>query len=185
VARHGTGLSSEAGTRPRGTTADRLVGHCRFLGHGPFFVPGCSHAEHVLGFTGMFVCVLLFFEKAIFPVIRGPLGLSPTVAPEPLQWCPLGTRRGWRSLMGHSSLLVVVLFRGGALGHTRVQPPKPWRSVDAPARFFSAFFDVRGVSFSWYRLCFSLPRRCHTHVLTFACVWCMPKRCSRVSSPRA
>jgi hypothetical protein len=32
----------------------------------------------------------------------------------------VGSRRGWRLLMGHSSLLDAVLFRGGALAHPRV-----------------------------------------------------------------
>jgi hypothetical protein len=41
----------------------------------------------------------------------------PDSSPEPLQWYPLGTRTGWRLLMGLSSLLVTVLFRGGALAH--------------------------------------------------------------------
>jgi hypothetical protein len=43
--------------------------------------------------------------------------------------------------------------------------------------------SVRGVSFSRHRQCFSRPRWCHTHVLTFACVRCKPRMCSRASSP--
>jgi hypothetical protein len=44
--------------------------------------------------------------------------------------------------------------------------------------FFRSVVIVRGV-------CFSRPRRCHTHVLTFACVRCISRRCSLASSPRA
>jgi hypothetical protein len=57
--------SSEAGTHLRGTAADRLVDRCSFSGRGPFFVLGYSHADHVLGLMGMFICVLLFFENGI------------------------------------------------------------------------------------------------------------------------
>jgi hypothetical protein len=41
-------------------------------------------------------------------------------SPEPLQRYPLGTRKDWCFLMGLSSLVVVVLLRGGALAHPRV-----------------------------------------------------------------
>jgi hypothetical protein len=32
----------------------------------------------------------------------------------------VGSRNGWRLMMGHSSRLDAVLFRGGALAHPRV-----------------------------------------------------------------
>jgi hypothetical protein len=44
--------------------------------------------------------------------------------------------------MGLSSLLTAVLFRGGTLAHPWVYPPKPWRSVNAPARFFYSVLSV-------------------------------------------
>jgi hypothetical protein len=69
--------SSEAEIRPRG--------RCGFLGREPFFASDCDHAERVLWFVSLFVCFLLFFERGFSPVIRGPLWLSPTVVPEPLQ----------------------------------------------------------------------------------------------------
>jgi hypothetical protein len=74
----------------------------------------------------------------------------------------------------------------------------PWGRASAPAGvapealeerecsckvFAQRFVSVRGVSFSRHRQCFSRPRRCHTHISTFACVRCMPRRCSRASSP--
>jgi hypothetical protein len=43
---------------------------------------------------GLWVCLFAFyyFSKGVFfPVIRGPLWSSPTVAPEPLRQYPLGT----------------------------------------------------------------------------------------------
>jgi hypothetical protein len=64
--------------RLRGTAADRLVGRCGFLGRGQFFVPSCGYAEHVLGFVGMFVCVLLLlFERGVFPGYQGTLMAVP------------------------------------------------------------------------------------------------------------
>jgi hypothetical protein len=70
----------------------------------------------------LWACLLVYyyFKIGVSPVVRGPLWLSPTVAPEPLQRYPLGTHKGWCFLMGLSSLLVDVPFRGGALAHSRV-----------------------------------------------------------------
>jgi hypothetical protein len=140
--RHGAWSSSETEVRPRGTATNRLVGRCGFLGRGPFFVPGRGHVERICDSRAS-LFMFYYFLKGVFSlVIRGPLWLSPTVAPEPLQWYPLGTRRGWRLLMRLSSLLVTVLFRGGALAHPWVYPLKPWRSVNAPARFFHNVLSV-------------------------------------------
>jgi hypothetical protein len=116
----GARSSSETEVRPRGTAANLLVGRCGFLGCGPFFVPGRDHAEHV---CDSWACLFTFyyFSKGVFSlVIRGPLWLFLIVSPEPLQCYPLGNRRGWRLLMGLSSLLVAMSFRGGALAHPRV-----------------------------------------------------------------
>jgi hypothetical protein len=63
----GAWSSSETETRPRGTTADRLVGRCGFLGCGPSFTSGCDCAKRVLWFVGLFVYLLLFFERGVFP----------------------------------------------------------------------------------------------------------------------
>jgi hypothetical protein len=58
--------------------------------------------------------------KRVFPwLFRGPLGLSPTVAPEHLWVFPLGCRRCWSLLIGRSSLLVANAF--------------PWGRVSGPA----------------------------------------------------
>jgi hypothetical protein len=67
IPRRGARSSSDAETHPRGTTTDRLVGRCGFLGHGPFFVPGRGYTKCVLEFVGMLVRVLLFFERGVFP----------------------------------------------------------------------------------------------------------------------
>jgi hypothetical protein len=106
------GPSSEAEFRLRGAGAGCLLGRWRLSGRG--------RVRHNLPLLGSFMC-LLFREKLGFPpLIRGPLWLSPTVAPEPLRRYPLGTRRGRRLLIGLSSLLVVVPFHGGALVDPRV-----------------------------------------------------------------
>jgi hypothetical protein len=77
--------------------------------------------EACLGVCGFVRFAFYNFSKRAFsPVMREPLWLSSTVAPEPLQWYLLGTRKGWSLLVGRSSLLVAVLFRGGALAHPRV-----------------------------------------------------------------
>jgi hypothetical protein len=41
----------------------------------------------------------------------------PDSSPRASMVISVGSRRGWRLLMGHSSLLDAVLFRGGALVH--------------------------------------------------------------------
>jgi hypothetical protein len=67
--------------------------------------------------------------------------------------------------MGHSFLLDVVLFRGGALAHRRCSP----RSLAGAWVLLQGFFvesaGVRGVSFSRHQQYFRRPRRCHAHVL--------------------
>jgi hypothetical protein len=80
------GPSSEAEFCPRGAGAGCLLGRWCYLGRG------CTRCNLPLVSSFVF---LLFCKEMGFPsVIRGPLWLSPTIAPEPLQWCPLGTRRG-------------------------------------------------------------------------------------------
>jgi hypothetical protein len=76
--RRGTRSLSKAETRPRGTTAGRLVGHCGFFGLWAFPLWTATTQNVVLGFVACSFCVLLFFEKGFSPVIRGPLWLFPT-----------------------------------------------------------------------------------------------------------
>jgi hypothetical protein len=90
----GTLSSSEAETHPRGTAASRLVGRYGFFGPWAFPLWVATTQNVFLGFVACSFCVLLFFERGVSPVIRGPLWLSTTVAPEPLRWYLLGTRRG-------------------------------------------------------------------------------------------
>jgi hypothetical protein len=142
LTQRGARPSSEAETRPRGTAAGRLVGRCGFFGPWAFPFWAATTRSVFLGFATCLFVFYYFSKRGVSPVIRGPLWLSPTVVPEPLRRYPLGTRRGWRLLMGLSSLLVVVLFRGGTLAHPRVYPSKPCRSVGAPARFFHSVLSV-------------------------------------------
>jgi hypothetical protein len=78
--------SSEAEFHPRGTGAGCLLGRWCYPGRG------CVRGN--LPLVSSFAFLLFCEEMGFSPVIRGPLWLSPTVAPEPLQWYPLGTRRG-------------------------------------------------------------------------------------------
>jgi hypothetical protein len=108
----GVGLcpSSEAESRPRVAGADCAGGPLGPLGLclGMFYV-----AE--------FVYVLLFAKESGFSlVISGTPMAVPNSSPRAYVVISVGSHRGWRLLMGHSSLLDDVLFRGGALAHSRV-----------------------------------------------------------------
>jgi hypothetical protein len=92
--RRGARSSSEAETHPRGTTVDRLVGRCGLFGSWAFPLLGRDHSGRAFGVRGVFLCFTIFRKRGFSPVIRGPLWLSPTVAPEPLRWYLLGTCRG-------------------------------------------------------------------------------------------
>jgi hypothetical protein len=99
--------SSEAESRKRGCLAFERSGVLVVRHQGPssesefpgtscllgrWCYPGRGHVERNLPLVGSFM-FLLFREKLDFPpLIRGPLWLSPTVAPEPLRRYPLGTR---------------------------------------------------------------------------------------------
>jgi hypothetical protein len=97
TARGGVGPSSEAETLRRGARSSSET-EIRprvprpivwwvvrgFLGHGLFFVSGRGHAERVCGSRAS-LFTFYYFSKGVFSLdIRGPLWLSPTVAPEPL-----------------------------------------------------------------------------------------------------
>jgi hypothetical protein len=100
-----------SGVPLEGGRADCLVGRWGHQGRGP----GCWAVSYLKRVLGSFVFCFLR-KKVGFPwLFRGPLWLSPTVAPEHLRVYLLGSRRCWRLLMGLSSLLVDVLFRGVAL----------------------------------------------------------------------
>jgi hypothetical protein len=81
-----SGPSCEAEFLLRGAKAGCLLGRWGYPSHG------CMRCD--LPLVSLFVILLFCEEMGFFLVIRGPLWLSPTVAPEPLQWYPLGTRRG-------------------------------------------------------------------------------------------
>jgi hypothetical protein len=57
-------------------------------------------------------------------VLRGPLGLSPTVAPEHLRVRRQGSRRCWSLLIGLSSLLVLRTLSVGPRQRTRGSSPR-------------------------------------------------------------
>jgi hypothetical protein len=84
--------SSETEFRPRGLGLIVLVGRWGRQVRGPLPL-GRDRFGHVYG-CGV-VCVLLFAKESGSPrLFRGPLWLSLAVAPEPLRWYPLGSRRG-------------------------------------------------------------------------------------------
>jgi hypothetical protein len=116
--RSGVSMLRCRATRPRRSFARGV------LGPAACWAIGVTWAMVVRGVVCRWWVRLRFYyyaKKWVFSwVIRGPLWLSLTVAHEPLQWYPLGTRRGWCLLIGLSSLLVVVPFRGGALADLRV-----------------------------------------------------------------
>jgi hypothetical protein len=118
---------------------------------------------------------LLFCErKWVSPrLYRGPPWLSPTVAPEPLRWYPLGTRRGWCLLMGHSSLLVVVA-------------PEALQDRGCSCKVFSQSLPVCEVlvSAGVDNILAGLDGAVRAY-LAHVCVQCTSRRCSRASSPRA
>jgi hypothetical protein len=83
---YGAGLLERGGVLPEGCRGRLLLGRRCHPGRS------CSGCNWLLVSSFAF---LLFCEEMGFSlVIRGPLWLSSTVAPEPLQWYPLGARRG-------------------------------------------------------------------------------------------
>jgi hypothetical protein len=89
----------------------------------------------VFAFLGSWISLRLRFlrDDVGFPqLFRGPLWLSPTVAPEHLWVYPLGSRRCWRLLMGRSSPLVANAI--------------PWGRVSGPAGLAPEALQERGCS---------------------------------------
>jgi hypothetical protein len=85
--------SSETEFRPRGLGLTVLVGCWGRQVRGPLLL-GRDRFGHVLRLWGR-LCFFICERKWVFPrLFRGPLWLSLTVAPEPLRWYPLGSRRG-------------------------------------------------------------------------------------------
>jgi hypothetical protein len=72
-------------------------------------------------YVGEFIYVLLFAKESGFSlVISGTPMAVPNSSPRAYVVISVGSHRGWRLLMGQSSLLDDVLFHGGALAHSRV-----------------------------------------------------------------
>jgi hypothetical protein len=94
------------------------VGRWGLQDRGPLFaICDCLGVFYI----GEFVYVLLFAKESGFSlVISGTPMVVPNSSPRASVVISVGSRRGWRLLMGHSSLLDAVMFRGGALAHPRV-----------------------------------------------------------------
>jgi hypothetical protein len=67
-----------SGDSPEGFRGRSFGGCCGFLGRGPFFDLGRDHTERVLGLWAYSFVFYYLFERGFSPIIRGPLGLSPT-----------------------------------------------------------------------------------------------------------
>jgi hypothetical protein len=97
----------------------------------------------VLGVRVDFVLRFSGFKQVSPRLFRGPLGLSPTVAPEHLWVFPLGTRRCWSSLIGHSSLLVANAVPWGRVSEPAGLAPEALQECECSCRgFFASFLPV-------------------------------------------
>jgi hypothetical protein len=92
--RRGIRPLSEVENRPRGTATSGLVGRCGFFRQWAIPLWAATTWSMFLGFTTCLFVFYYFSKRGFSLVIRGPLWLSLTVAPEPLRWYQLGTRRG-------------------------------------------------------------------------------------------
>jgi hypothetical protein len=93
------------------------------------------------------ICVLRFLQILVgFPrLFRGPLGLSPTVAPEHLWVFPLGPRRCWSLLIGRSSLMVANAVPWGRVSRPAGLAPEALQERECSCRgFFREFLPVCG-----------------------------------------
>jgi hypothetical protein len=77
-------------------------------------------------------------------LFRGPLGMSPIVAPEPLWVFPLGSRRCWSLLMGRSSLLVANVVPWGRVSGPAGLAPNPAGAWELLQGFSREFLPVCG-----------------------------------------
>jgi hypothetical protein len=129
-------------------------------------------------------CVFAGFKRVSPRLFRGPLGLSPTVAPEHLWVFPLGSHRCWSLLIGRSSLLVAKHVPWGRVSGPAGLAPEALQERECPCKGFFAnpsqwawyFFQPASTSFSRLRL-----RTCDRYLSRSV----QPRRCSRTSSPRA
>jgi hypothetical protein len=88
--------------------------------------------------------------------LRGPLGLSPTVAPEHLRVRHQGSRRCWSLLIGRASLLACERFPWGRVSGPAGLAPKDLQERGRSCRGLSRdLVRGRGTCFSRRRQCFS------------------------------
>jgi hypothetical protein len=91
------------------------------------------------------LCFAFFagFKRVSPRLFRGPLGLSPTVAPEHLWVFPLGSRRCWSLLIGRSSLLVANAVPWGRVSGPAGLAPEALQERGRSCRcFFASFWQV-------------------------------------------
>jgi hypothetical protein len=133
-------LSAErGGPRWRGICGVALVG-CR--GH-----QGCGCAVFVIG-VRVDLCFAFFagFKRVSPWLFRGPLWLSPTVAPDHLRVYPSGSRRCWSLLIGRPSLLVANVFPWGRISVPAGLAPEALQERECSCRgFFANFYQ-----WAWY-----------------------------------
>jgi hypothetical protein len=81
-------------------------------------------------------------------LFRGPLWLSPTVAPEHLWVYPSGSRKCWSLLIGRSFLLVANAFPWGRVsGPAGLAPEALQERVCSCRGFIASFSQCAGYSF--------------------------------------
>jgi hypothetical protein len=94
------------------------------------------------------LCFAFFagFKRVSPRSFRGPLGLSPTVAPEYLWVYLSGSRRCWSLLIGRSSLLVANAFLWGRVSGPAGLAPDALQERECSCRGFLAKF----YQWAWY-----------------------------------
>jgi hypothetical protein len=138
----GAWSSSETEARPRGTATDCLVGCCGFLGRGPSFALGRNHTECASWFVGLFVYLLLFFERGVFTGYWGTLMVVPDSSPQ--AFAVVSVRNPQRLALDDGTFCppdCCVVPWGRASAPAGVAP-KPWWSACTPARFFHNMLPV-------------------------------------------
>jgi hypothetical protein len=108
--------------------------------------------------------------KQVSPLsFRGPLGLSPTVAPEHLWVFPLGSRRCWSLLIGRSSLLVANAFPWGRVSGPAGLAPEALQERECSRRgFFASYYQCAGHSFQPASAMFQPASVTHARLVVFA-----------------
>jgi hypothetical protein len=124
------------------------------------------------------------FKRVSPRLFRGPLWLSPIVAPEHLWVYLSGSRRCWSLLIGHSSLLVANAFPWGRVSRPAGLAPEALQERECSCRgFLVNFYQWASYFFQPASVMFQPASVTHARLVPFA--FGAPRRCSRASSPRA